>query len=54
MGGSRIFLRRDAPLRNGVTDWRISVILERCISSQGVGVQALHPTPKFAADYFPS
>ena len=55
--GSRIFFRRGAPLRNGVTDWwtpinhiflgRIPVVLE---SLRGGGAHPLHPPPRSAPE----
>jgi len=50
-GGSRIFLRRGAPLRNGVTDWWgkqiVKVNTKKKASSQG-GVHPRHPPPRSA------
>ena len=45
-GGSRMFLRRGAPLRNGVADWRGKQILrvntEKKASSWGGGGGGVH------------
>ena len=54
-GGSRIFLRRGAPLRNDVTDLEVKKFKSKHVytktktSSQG-GAHPLHPSPRSAPE----
>ena len=48
-GGSRIFFRRGAPLRNGITDWWPDVNTSCIRNRRGGGAHPLQPPPRSAS-----